>query len=72
MRRENRARALATKVRASRMTIARGKAATPADSRTPPPEMARFQTVTVIDCATSAASPAALAEAVWNSVGAPL
>ncbi len=38
---------------------------------TPPPAIARFQAVTSIDCATSADSPAVLASAVWNSVGAP-
>lgn len=39
--------------------------------KNPPPAIARFHAVTSIDYATSAASPAVLAMAVWNNVAAP-
>jgi hypothetical protein len=38
---------------------------------TPSPAMAMFHTVTMMDCATSAASPAASADAVWKGRRAP-
>ena len=49
-------------------------AATSVPSSSPPialpPAMAKIHTVMIIACAMSAAVPAVLADAVWNSVGA--